>query len=60
MIIDLITDAAIDSLRLFPFLFLAFLILELLGKYSGRLNKTMLIRSSKSRSASRWIARLHP
>ena len=44
MIIDLITDAAIDSLQLFPFLFLAFLILELLGKYSGRLNKTMLIR----------------
>lgn len=48
MLIDLIADAAIDSLRLFPFLFLAFLILELLEKYSGRLNKTMLIRFRKA------------
>lgn len=48
MIIDLITDAAIDSLRLFPFLFLAFFILELLEKYSGHLNQTMLVRFRKA------------
>lgn len=48
MIFDIILDAAKDSIRLLPFLFLAFLILELLECYSDRLNQKMLIRFRKA------------
>ena len=37
-------DAALDSLKLLPFLFFAFLVLELLQKSSGKLNQKMLVR----------------
>lgn len=48
MFLDLITDAVIDSVRLIPFLFLAFLILEFLEHHSGKLNRNMLIRFRKA------------
>lgn len=48
MLFDVIADAAMDSVRLLPFLFLAFLILELLEHYSGKLNKVMLARFRKA------------
>lgn len=48
MLFDVITDAAMDSIRLLPFLFLAFLILELLEHYSGKLNQAMLARFQKA------------
>lgn len=48
MLFNVITDSAMDSVRLLPFLFLAFLILELLEHYSEKLNKTMLARFQKA------------
>lgn len=48
MLFDVIVDAAKDSLRLLPFLFLAFFILELFERYSDRLNQEMLIRFRKA------------
>lgn len=48
MLFDVITDAAMDSVRLLPFLFLAFLILELFEQYSGKLNQTVLARFQKA------------
>ena len=48
MLFDVIVDAAKDSVRLLPFLFLAFFILELFEHYSDRLNQEMLIRFRKA------------
>lgn len=48
MLFDVIVDATKDSLRLLPFLFLAFFILELFEHYSDRLNQEMLIRFRKA------------
>lgn len=48
MLFDIIVDAAKDSVRLLPFLFLAFFILELFEHYSDRLNQEMLIRFRKA------------
>lgn len=48
MLFDVIVDAAKDSVRLLPFLFLAFFILELFEHYSDRLNQKMLIRFRKA------------
>ena len=48
MLFDVIVDAAKDSVRLLPFLFLAFFILELFEYYSDRLNQEMLIRFRKA------------
>ncbi|MDO4672648.1 MAG: putative manganese transporter, partial [Porphyromonadaceae bacterium] len=48
MIIDLLKDAAMDSVRLLPFLFLTFLILEFLQRYSQKLNQKMLAQFQKA------------
>lgn len=48
MFFDIITDAAMDSMKILPFLFLAFLILELLEQYSGKLNQALLVRFRKA------------
>ena len=48
MFFDIIADAAMDSMKILPFLFLAFLILELLEQYSGKLNQALLIRFRKA------------
>lgn len=44
MLLDLIMDAALDSLKLLPFLFFAFLILELFQKGSAHMNQKILVR----------------
>lgn len=48
MIFDIITDAVSDSIRIIPFLFLAFLILEFLELHSEKLNQNVLIRFRKA------------
>lgn len=48
MILDIIIDAVSDSIRILPFLFLAFLILEFLEQHSGKLNQKMLIHFRKA------------
>lgn len=48
MFFDLLMDALIDSLKLLPFLLLAFLILEFLQHSSGKINQKMLIRFRKA------------
>lgn len=44
MILEQLADAATDSARLLPFLFLAFCLLELLEKHSDKLNSHVLLR----------------
>lgn len=44
MILEQLADAATDSTRLLPFLFLAFCLLELLEKHSDKLNSGILLR----------------
>lgn len=48
MILEVITDAAMDSVRLLPFLFLAFLMLELLEHSSGKFNTKILSHFRKA------------
>ena len=40
MFIDILLDAAIDCVKMLPFLFLAFLLIEALEHYSSDLQKT--------------------
>lgn len=44
MFIDILTDAAIDSVELLPFLFIAFCILETFSHHSEHLNTNFLLR----------------
>lgn len=48
MLLDLLMDAFLDSLKLLPFLFLAFLILEFFQQRSGKINQKMLLRFRKA------------
>lgn len=56
MLFDVIVDGAKDSVRLLPFLFLAFFILELFAHDSDRLNQKILIRFRKAGPFHRSIA----
>lgn len=48
MLLDLLMDAFLDSLKLLPFLFLAFLILDFFQQRSGKINQKMLLRFRKA------------
>ena len=58
MLIDVFTDAAIDCIKMLPFLFLAFLLIEALEHYSSDFTKKLMIKVDKtgSRSSSRMCS----
>ena len=54
MLIDVFTDAAIDCIKMLPFLFLAFLLIEALEHYSSDFTKKLMIK----RFRSIWVSRI--
>ena len=48
MLIDVFTDAAIDCIKMLPFLFLAFLLIEALEHYSSDFTKKLMIKVDKA------------
>lgn len=48
MLKEIVLDSVLDSVRLLPFLFLAFLILEWWGSHAGKLNQKVLVRFRKA------------
>ncbi len=48
MIVDVIEDAVLDSVRMLPFLFAAFLLIEALERYSGDLTERIMRRVGKA------------
>ena len=54
MLIDVFTDAALDCIKMLPFLFLAFLLIEALEHYSSDFTKKLMI---KVRSEERRVGK---
>ena len=48
MLIDVFTDAALDCIKMLPFLFLAFLLIEALEHYSSDFTKKLMIKVDKA------------
>ena len=48
MFIDILLDAAIDCVKMLPFLFLAFLLIEALEHYSSDFTKKLMIKVDKA------------
>ena len=48
MLIDVFTDAAIDCIKMLPFLFLAFLLIEALEHYSSDFTKKLMVKVDKA------------
>ena len=46
MLIDVFTDAALDCIKMLPFLFLAFLLIEALEHYSSDFTKKLMIKGT--------------
>ena len=47
MLIDVFTDAAIDCIKMLPFLFLAFLLIEALEHYSSDFTKKLMVANQR-------------
>jgi len=48
MFIDILLDAAIDCVKMLPFLFLAFLLIEALEHYSSDFTKKLMVKVDKA------------
>lgn len=48
MFIDVLLDAAIDCVKMLPFLFLAFLLIEALEHYSSDFTKKLMVKVDKA------------
>ena len=48
MLVDVLLDAAIDCVKMLPFLFVAFLLIEALEHYSSDFKKKLMIKIDKA------------
>ena len=60
MFIDVLLDAAIDCVKMLPFLFLAFLLIEALEHYSSDFTKKLMVKVDKARTGCRSNRRMCP
>ena len=48
MIIDILADTSMDCLKMLPYLFAAFLLIEVLERYSGAFTEKVLLKVGKA------------